>query len=217
MDVRLVRSAPSIGEHQAQIPDDLVAALCRRADESAVPLSTVLLTSHAKVLAALSGERDVVAGYGVEAGPPLPLRVTLGPGSWRGALRQVADAETQLLARGDSPVAERDRPPLRTVFETVSGRRSGSAPADGIVLCVALVQHEGVWLRLRYRSDALDQPCAARIAGYHLAVLEMIVADPEADHAAHNLLSFAGTAGAFGGCGPPGTRTRILRIMSSQL
>ena len=38
-------------EHEATIPSDLVAALRRLADELAMPLSSVLLAAHAKVLA----------------------------------------------------------------------------------------------------------------------------------------------------------------------
>ena len=45
-----------------------MAALRRLADEQALPLSSVLLTAHAKVLAALSGEREVVTGYVAVAG-----------------------------------------------------------------------------------------------------------------------------------------------------
>jgi len=41
---------PGVGEHEARIPDELVAAVRRLADELAVPLSSVLLTAHAKVL-----------------------------------------------------------------------------------------------------------------------------------------------------------------------
>ena len=50
-------------EHEATIPDDLVAPLRRLADELAMPLRSVLLAAHAKVLAALSGEREVATGY----------------------------------------------------------------------------------------------------------------------------------------------------------
>src|SRR5207247_8015837 len=74
---------PGVGEHEARIPDELVAVLHRLANELAVPLSSVLLTAHAKVLGALSGEREVCTGYTTELGPPLPLRMTLGPCSWR--------------------------------------------------------------------------------------------------------------------------------------
>src|SRR5438552_18365348 len=74
---------PGVGEHEARIPDELVAALRGLAYELAVPLSSVLLTSHAKVLGALSGEREVCAGYAVAAGPPLPCRLSIEPDSWR--------------------------------------------------------------------------------------------------------------------------------------
>ena len=47
-----------VAGHEAAIPDDLAAALRRRADELAVPLGSVLLAAHAKVLAALSGEPE---------------------------------------------------------------------------------------------------------------------------------------------------------------
>src|SRR2546425_2345613 len=62
---------PGTGQHEARIPDDLAAALRRLANELAVPLSSVLLTAHAKVLGALSGEREVSTGYAVEASSPL--------------------------------------------------------------------------------------------------------------------------------------------------
>src|SRR5207244_3011498 len=68
---------PGAGEHEARIPDDLVAALRWLADELAVPLSSVLLTAHAKVLGALTGEREVSTGYAaVEDRLPLPCRLT---------------------------------------------------------------------------------------------------------------------------------------------
>src|SRR2546429_2655356 len=54
---------PGVSEHERRIPDELVAPLRRLADELAVPLSSVLLTAHAKVLGALSGEREVSNRY----------------------------------------------------------------------------------------------------------------------------------------------------------
>src|SRR2546428_13095889 len=50
---------PGVHEHEATIPDELAAALRRLANELAGPLRAVLLTAHAKVLGALSGEREV--------------------------------------------------------------------------------------------------------------------------------------------------------------
>ena len=55
--------ATGTAEHEAKIPDDLMATLRRLADELDVPLSSVLLAAHAKVLSALSGERHVTTGY----------------------------------------------------------------------------------------------------------------------------------------------------------
>src|SRR5215831_19426387 len=55
-----------VGEHEARIPDELVAALRRLANALEVPLSSVLLAAHAKVLGALSGERAVCTGYALE-------------------------------------------------------------------------------------------------------------------------------------------------------
>ena len=44
-------------------------------------------------------------------------------------------------------------------------------------------------LRLRYRTEVLDADCAARIAGYHLTALELMVADLDAEHRRQSLLS----------------------------
>src|SRR5947207_12063955 len=91
---------PGVGEHERRIPDELVAALRRLADELAVPLSSVLLTAHAKVLAALSGEREVSTGYAVVEGrAPLLCRMTIQPHSWRAVLLEVRRAELALLDR----------------------------------------------------------------------------------------------------------------------
>ena len=66
---------PGIAEHGARIPDDRRGATASLADELAVPFSSVLLAAHAKVLAALSGEREVTTGYlAVQGGQPLPCR-----------------------------------------------------------------------------------------------------------------------------------------------
>ena len=76
--------AAGTAEHEAKIPDDLIATLRRLAYELGVPLSSVLLAAHAKVLAVLSGEREVATGYvGREGGQPLLCRLTTEPDSWR--------------------------------------------------------------------------------------------------------------------------------------
>ena len=96
-----------VAGHEAAIPNDLAAALRRRADELAVPLGSVLLAAHAKVLAALSGEPEVVTGYVAGGGgAPLPCRLATGPGSWRRLLLEAHSAEAQLLSHKDFPVGD---------------------------------------------------------------------------------------------------------------
>src|SRR2546428_143644 len=182
-----------VGEHEAWIPDELVAALCRPADELAVPLSSVLLTAHAKVLGALSGEREVSTGYAVEGRPPLPCRMTTGPHSWRALLLETHRAELELLSHRDFPVDDLRRelgltkPLFETVFDVTAD--DGGEFAEETVLWVSFLERKGLVLRLRYRTDVLDADCATRVAGYHLTALALIAADPDAEHKRQSLLS----------------------------
>src|SRR3989441_11333104 len=185
---------PGVGEHEARIPDELMAALRRLADELAAPLSSVLLTAHAKVLGALSGEREVSTGYGaMEGRSPLLCRMTTEPHSWRAMRLETDRAESELLSHKDFPVDDLRRelgllkPLVETVFALTAG--DGAELAEETVLRVGFVEHDGLVLRLRYRTDVLDADCAARIAGYHVAALALIAADPDAEHARQSLLS----------------------------
>src|SRR6266571_2992965 len=184
---------PGVHEHEATIPDELVAALRRLANELAVPLGSVLLAAHAKVLGALSGERKVCTGYTMELGPPLPLRMTLGPRSWREVLLDAARAEAELVAHRGFPVEDlrRELGLIKPLFETVFALTAGDGAelAEETVLRVGFVEHDGLVLRLRYKTDVLDADCAARIAGYHVTALALIAADPDADHKRQSLLS----------------------------
>src|SRR3989454_7594206 len=89
---------PGVGEHEATISDELMAALRRFANELAVPLSSVLLTAHAKVLGALSGEREVATGYAVAARSPLVLRMPIRPHSWRVGMLETALCPLEMLS-----------------------------------------------------------------------------------------------------------------------
>jgi amino acid adenylation domain-containing protein len=183
-----------VGEHDTRIPDELVAALRRLANELAVPLSTVLLTAHAKVLGALSGECEVSTGYVAMKGrSPLLCRMTTEPRSWRAMLLETHRAELALLPHADFPVEDLRRelrltePLFETVFDpTADGR---GELAEDTVLWVGILERDRLVLRLRYRTDALDAKCAARIAGYHLTALAFIARDPDAEHKRQSLLS----------------------------
>ncbi len=182
-----------VGEHETRIPDELVVALRRLANKLAVPLNSVLLTAHAKVLGALSGESEVCIGYASKPGTPLPLRMKLERHSWREVLLDAARAEAELLVHRDFPVEDLRRelgltePLFETVFEL---RADGDEEIpEHIVLRVTFVERDGLVLRLRYKKDVLDAECAARIAGYHLAALALTAADPNAEHTRQPLLS----------------------------
>ncbi len=198
-----------VAEYQTPVPADQAAALRRLADDLAVPLNCVLLTAHAKVLAALSGEQDVTTGYvAAVGGRPLPCRLTTGPGSWRSLLLHTRHAIAQLLAHQDFPVDDLRRElglveaPSETVLDP-TGTSGDLLGADGepaqdsstlsadTALWVGIAHHDDgqPTLRLRYRTDVLDADCAARIAGYHLTALALIAADPDADHTGQSLVS----------------------------
>ena len=184
---------PGVAACEALVPGDLLPALRQRAAELGVPLSSILLAAHAKVLAALCGESEVVTGYlAALRGVPLPCRLEIAPGSWREVLRQAHRTEWELLAHQDFPVGDLAGelglagPVFETVFDALGGE---GTLAPGTVLWVSICPHRGrLALRLRYRTEALDADAAARIAGYHLTALAQIAADPDAEHGRQTLL-----------------------------
>ena len=181
-----------VAEHAAKLPDDLAAALRRLADELSVSLSSVLLCAHAKVLGALSGERDVCTGYAAAGRAPLPCALTTTTRSWRELLVATAQAESELLSHADFPVADlaRELGLAEPLFETVLEPAAGDDElGEHTILSVGFVAAHGLTLRLRYRTEALDADYAARIAGYHANALASIAADPATEHAQVSLLS----------------------------
>src|SRR5438034_1738400 len=151
-----LKPVPGVGEHEATIPNELVAALRRLANEVAVSLSSVLLTAHGKVLGALSGEPEVWTGYAVEGRPPLPCRMTTERHSWRALLLDAHRAELALLSYRDIAVDDlrRELDLTAPLFETIFDRTpdAGGALTEEIVLSVGIVEHDGLVLRLRYRT-----------------------------------------------------------------
>ncbi|MCD6031337.1 MAG: non-ribosomal peptide synthetase [Thermomicrobiales bacterium] len=186
--------AAGVASHETTIPDDLAAALRRTADELGAPLSSVLLAAHAKVLAALSGEREVVTGYVAVAGsPPLPCRLTTEPEPWRALLLDARQGESELLSHKDFAVDELRRdlgltePPFETVFDPTGEK--GDFAEDTVLWVGIAHKDDSLVLRLRYRTEVIGADYAARIAGYHLAALALIAADPDAEHGRQSLLS----------------------------
>ncbi|HET9258438.1 MAG TPA: AMP-binding protein, partial [Pseudonocardiaceae bacterium] len=185
-----------IAEHEAAIPGDLAAAARQLAAELAMPLRSMLLAAHAKVLAALSGEHEVATGYVAAAGGrPLPCRLSTEPRSWRALLREAHQAEEELLSDQDFPADDlmcEPGPAFETVFDPARFDPAGSGPPgdEGTVLWVGFSHHGGgLRLRLWYRTEVLDAAGAVRIAGYYHRALALIITDPDAEHSRQSLLS----------------------------
>ncbi len=180
------------GEYQLRIPEECMSSLRVLAGTMEVPLTSVLLAGHARVLAALSGESEVCTGYAREAGSPLPCRVALNGRTWRELLLECVRVHSEMLAHRDFPVDElrRDLGITEPLFETVFELHGDSGElTESTVLHVAFPTHDHATLRLRYRTDVLDEHAAARIAGYHVAALTLLGADPDAQHSRQTLLS----------------------------
>lgn len=183
----------AVAEHRAPVPPALVAALHALADDLAVSRSALLLAAHAKVLAALTGEREVGTRYALPGRPPLPCRLSTAPSSWRDLVRAAHRAEQDLLGHGDVPLDQLrlelglPGPELETVLEPVA---TDAPLPDGVALRVSvLAAPVGTTLLLRHRTAVLDAGAAARTAGYHLRALELMTADPDAEHGRQTLLS----------------------------
>ncbi|SDM64876.1 non-ribosomal peptide synthetase [Allokutzneria albata] len=187
--------APGTGvaTQETTIPDDLVATLRRLAGELELPLGTVLLAAHAKVLAALCGEREVTTGYVLgEGAAPLPCRVRVASGSWCTLLLNAHRSSSDLWAHKDflSDDLREELDAGRPLFETVFDLSGGATLVRDTVLCVGFVSEDDrLALRLRYSTAVLDADAAARVAGYHLTALILMAADPDAEHRRLSLLS----------------------------
>jgi amino acid adenylation domain-containing protein len=185
---------PGTLEQEVAVPDDVATSVRALVRRSGLPLSSLLLAAHAKVLAALSGEHEVVTGYtaGVR-GEPLPCRLEVPPGSWRALVSAAEHAEAEVLAHREFPVPRlrRELGLTEPSYEVVFGPMGAEeAHADDGVLHVRWCDRGGrLVLRLRCRTDVLDADGAMRIGGYHLKALRLLAAGPDADHTQQSLLS----------------------------
>ncbi len=93
------------------ISEEVSQRLKDLAQTAAVPLKSVLLTAHLKVIGLLSGKLDVMTGLSTNGRPEtedgdrvlglflntLPFRVSLNSGSWIGLVKQTFELEQELL------------------------------------------------------------------------------------------------------------------------
>ncbi|MFF9351733.1 amino acid adenylation domain-containing protein [Streptomyces sp. NPDC014734] len=184
-------------DYECHVPTDTVLRLTGLAERLRVPLPSVLLAAHTKVLAALSGERDVLTGYTAPGGggASRPYGLLVADGDWR----QLVLAAHRAMDESPSPGTELGTAaPRYEVVLDLSALDSAtpSEQTDGAVLSASTVAHiafapvrDGLRLRLLGRADVLDLPYARRIAGYLLAALELIAVDDTVEHQTQRILS----------------------------
>jgi amino acid adenylation domain-containing protein/non-ribosomal peptide synthase protein (TIGR01720 family) len=103
-----------------EVPTDVAAGLTRLAERLSVPLKTLLLAAHVRVLSLVGRQEDVLTGLVTNCRPEvpdgervvglflntLPLRVRMPHGDWTDLVRAVFQAETNLLPHRRVPLAE---------------------------------------------------------------------------------------------------------------
>ncbi|VAW36161.1 Polyketide synthase modules and related proteins [hydrothermal vent metagenome] len=106
--------------HQTIIPSEQVTKLKQVAQQAGVPLKSVLLAAHLKVLGFVSGQNDVLAGLVMNGRPEqsgsdralglflntVPFRQKLAAGSWVDLIQQTFATEKRLLPHRRFPLAE---------------------------------------------------------------------------------------------------------------
>ncbi len=107
-------------EREIAVDDDLETRLNALAVALGVPLKSVLLAAHLKVLGAVLGRSDVISGVTVNGRPEqeggdrtlglfintVPMRARLGGGCWRDLIRDVFQRERDTLPHRRFPLGE---------------------------------------------------------------------------------------------------------------
>ncbi|MEU2236496.1 amino acid adenylation domain-containing protein [Streptomyces vietnamensis] len=192
--------------HGTRLADDLTRDLERRAAALGTDLAALLTAAHARVLATLTAERDLLIGHVPQGGTGevLPLRLHVANSTWAELVAHAAAAPE--ASRNTDGTAPRSAPPadgrpevvldlagLTDGTENTEGAEGSTAapvPADGTVLRVAWNRDEyGIALRILHDRAALDEYHAHRLAGYHLAALRHLADEPGVRHDRQSLLS----------------------------
>ncbi|AZQ32232.1 amino acid adenylation domain-containing protein [Streptomyces cyaneochromogenes] len=178
------------GVHGVRLHAELADGLEHTAERLGTPVEALLLAAHARVLATVAAERDLLLGYVPPTGPgharPLSLYVT--DSTWAElvtAAAEAADREPGALG-GVLPEAVLD---LTGLAITAVGEPN--ALPEGAVVRVAWDRDDegGLALRVLHDRSAVDGTYAERLAGYHLAALRLLVADPQERHEPQSLLT----------------------------
>ncbi|BAZ30183.1 amino acid adenylation domain-containing protein [Cylindrospermum sp. NIES-4074] len=190
-----------------------------------VTLKSVLLAAHLRVLSLLSGQSDVITGL-VSNGRPeqtdgervlglflntIPLRLNLSKGSWIDLIRNVFEAEKEVLPFRRYPLAEIQRVHGNQPLFEVAFNYINFHVYQGLQGIKDLQVLEGkflvetnfplvtdfsldpfsreVKLTLNYDAMELCQEQVELIGGYYARTLAAMVAEPQEDYQVRSLLS----------------------------
>ncbi len=118
-----VDPARRFGQHRVTVPTAVSARLREVAREIGVPVKSVLLAAHFKVLSAWTGQRQIVTGL-ISNGRPetadgertlglflntVPLRLAMDGGDWQDLVRRVNALELDVMPHRRFPLAEVQR------------------------------------------------------------------------------------------------------------
>ncbi|WP_089156221.1 non-ribosomal peptide synthetase [Micromonospora sp. NBS 11-29] len=167
-------TATGRGSVGVRLPDDLLDALRAAGPE----MPALLSAAYARVLATVAAEREICYGYVAPGGTDVSAhRLEVGNGSW---------AELVTAGRGEPVTAL-----CQVVLDLSALDGAAAAPPGPDLLRVAYRGGDGLRLEVWHDRAVLNDEYARRFAGYQVAALRALTADPTAAHHRCGLLSDA--------------------------
>jgi amino acid adenylation domain-containing protein len=186
-------TADGTGVVRTGIADELTRRLEQLAESSGVPLDSVLLAVHLRVLGAVSSEKNLLFGYRpAGSAQPLPYDAELTKVTWRDLVRQADERRTELAGLHERHGAPAGLPAPVVLDAGALHQQCAPAaqPAAETVLRVGL-HRRGTALEIEiwYRTEAMQEEYATRLTGYWLAALAACAGAPDTAYDAVSLLS----------------------------
>jgi amino acid adenylation domain-containing protein len=217
---------PRVNVLDIHFPDSLSDELHQLARSAAVPLKSVFLAAHVKVMSIIGGQTDVLTGLSSNGRPEVkdgeqvrglflnmvPFRLNCSAGSWMDLVWETFKSELELMPYRRYPLAAMQKRVgsqrlLKTLFNYLHFHvlegilRSDKAEVSPISKSweensFALAAHiyrdpvsDHALLHISFDVAEFSEQQMEAIAGYYLAALKSMVADPQARHESQSLLS----------------------------
>jgi amino acid adenylation domain-containing protein len=211
------------------VPPNVLEELGTVARKLAVPLKTVAFAAHLKVMSMISGQTDLLTGISVNGRPEekdgtlvcgnflntVPFRFMMKGGSWAELIRQVFEAEWEMLPHRRYPLGALQRtwgrePLVETNYtylnfhsvenvlqpgrvEVLGGETIDLSETNFSLQTILMIdttsQERATWLDLQFDSTFTSAEQREAVAGYYDRVLRAIAADASSRHDAKSFLS----------------------------